>query len=209
MKLKQVLDKKWIRRVKTFNEIEFDDQTYIHRQYIDGNRAIISLRIENMDDMIHPLSSKKRPILNNDVAEYIEKCVDDIPFYYPIIIKVEKEDFTDDEEILVKRLIHNYFGLELSDRVADLEFNRWKSIILFIIGVVIIFLSFVLMNLGLSSFIVEMVSIFGTFAFWEFADSLVLERNELKIKKLNAGQLATARIIFSKEDIKKKTFVGE
>lgn len=202
MKLKQVLDKKWIRRVKTFNEIDFDDQAYIDRQYIDGNRAIISLRLENVEDMIHPLSSKVRPILNDAVADYIEKCVGDIPFYYPIIIKVEKENLTDEEEVLVKRLIHDYFGLELSDRIADLEFNRWKSITLLIIGVIIIFLSFVLMNLGLSSFLVEMVSIFGTFAFWEFADSFVLERNELKIKKLNAGQLATARIIFSEDDIK-------
>lgn len=204
MKLKQVLDKKWIRRVKTFNEIDFDDQAYINHQYIDGNRAIITLRLEHLDDIIHPLSSKNRPILNDRVAAYIEKCVSDIPFYYPIIIQVEKEDLTDEEEVLVKRLIHDYFGLELSDRVADLEFNRWKSIILMVIGAMIIFLSFVLMNMGLSSFLVEMVSIFGTFAFWEFADSFVLERNDLKIKKLNAGQLATARIIFSEENINQK-----
>lgn len=205
MKLKQVLDKKWIRRVKTFNEIDFDDQAYINHQYIDGNRAIITLRLEQLDDIIHPQSSKKRPILNDRVATYIEKCVGDIPFYYPIIIHVEKEGLTDEEEALVKRLIHDYFGLELSDRVADLEFNRWKSILLMIIGAAIIFLSFVLMNMGLSSFIVEMVSIFGTFAFWEFADSFVLERNDLKIKKLNAGQLATARIIFSEDDMKGKS----
>lgn len=185
-------------QISRYHEVDFDNEQYIIKNYVKGNKAIIPIHLENKDE----LYSKYHPdklVLNPDLLEYIEKVVYYIPYRFSIVLKISGINFTEEEKIAIVKLLSEHFGMRVHDKRVDIKFNTHKAIILFILGVIILYTSFLLSNIDSIAFITEIVSIAGTFAIWELVNTLWLERSGLKVARLNAGQLACSTIEF--EDV--------
>lgn len=182
-------------QINRYRNIDFDNEEYVIRNYVKGNKAIIPIYLEAKDD----LYSKYHPdklVLNHELLEYIENVVYYIPYRYSIVLKISGVTFSEEEKIEVVKLLSNHFGLHVHDKKVDIKFNTHKAIILFALGLLILYISYLLSGIDSIKFITDVISIAGTFAIWELVNTLWLERNSLKIARLNAGQLACSTIEF-------------
>ena len=119
-----------------------------------------------------------------------------IPVEEPIVIEITGKKFTDEEKKVIEKVIKTYFGLKLGDKMLSLNSNRDKYMILLIYGVLSFIMFYVLYMNNVIETILEIV-IFGFwFIMWEFANLAFLQRNNLKVEKLEAGQLSSATVVF-------------
>ena len=80
--------------------------------------------------------------------------------------------------------------------MLDLNINRTKSLTLFILGIMAFLIFWVLYKFHVIETITEIILLGFWFFMWEFLDLAFLVRNEIKVQKLEAGQLSSASIVF-------------
>lgn len=185
------------KRIKQYSNYEFSVKEYIDKKYKKGDEYVIQLDIKTFEDFIEPYS-ESQPILKKEIGEYIERVSYDIPAYVSISIQLV-DYFTEEEKKKIEAMINSYFGLQVGDKIIDLERNSQKAIILFVVGIMILWIFLILSYQKMDSVILEIMSITGSFAIWEFVNTIWLERGSLHIGKMNSGQLATAKIEFLKK----------
>ena len=80
--------------------------------------------------------------------------------------------------------------------MLDLNINRTKSLTLFILGIMAFLIFWVLYKFHVIETVTEIILLGFWFFMWEFLDLAFLVRNEIKVQKLEAGQLSSASIVF-------------
>lgn len=185
-------------RIKKFSTYEFSTLNYVKQHYVEKEVAVIKLGKLPFSSWIDPYS-EKQPVLNEEVADYIKRITYNIPTFYQVEIRIEGNHYSSEEERLICDLIKNYFGLQVGDKMTDLNVNTIKAMILLLAGILFLGCFLILSYNGRGNLLLEIMSITGWFAIWEFVNTVWLERGKIQIERMNAGQLATSRVIFSKE----------
>jgi len=183
------------KRLEKFSTYEFSTHEYVKAKYIKDGVAVIKLNCNELNDFIDS-NSTLQPVLNMEVASYIERIAYDIPAFYPVEIEVIDNGYEDEEKKLINDLIISHFGLKVGDKIYDLNYITVKSILLLLVGLAALTSFFVLSYFDLSALFSDVVTIMGWFAIWEFIDRFWLEREKIQTERMNAGQLATAKIKF-------------
>lgn len=184
----------WKKRIQKYNHYEFSTQHYVEEKYKEKGTCVIQLDLPDFNSFIEPYSIHQ-PILKKELGEYIERVCYDIPTYYPISIQLY-DYYTEKEKETIKSLIRSYFGLKVGDIAIDLKNNSIKSLILFLTGILILIFCVFFSYEKVNSVFLEIMSIAGWFAIWEFVDAIWLNRSKMQMEKTNAGQLASAQIKF-------------
>lgn len=167
---------------------EFAEEKYVNSDgfanidvFMDGN------------EYFDPYSDPNAPELSEDFINYIEKQAYYIPVDYPLQVTLHSTEKIDADAIENK--IKEHYWKELSDKEDDLKNNKIISTILFILGTVLLSAYFLIAYLPATSDIFnEILSIAGSFTIWEAIDYFILNRNAIKIQKLNTAQLALIKI---------------
>ncbi len=183
------------KKIKKFSTYEFSTIDYVKRHYIENGVAVIKLSNVRWEDFIDP-HSEKQPLLKQEMADYIKRVSYHIPTSYTVEIQIEDIGYSEEEKRQIKKLIVDHFGLEVGDKIVDLNLNMIKSFILLLVGIFFLGVFLFLSYYEQSNIVVEVMSIAGWFAIWEFVDMIWFERSKLHIGRMNAGQLATANITF-------------
>lgn len=172
-----------------------DMDAFIGKEYLDaGGTAVVHIGLKSITDIISPYSLAPQLSLSPDFVSYVDHKVYPIPLKYPIKLNFVGP-LSQEEKAKVRDLIKDYYSLVLTDRRADLRFLFYKVLGLVALGVAGLALFFAVES-GDGNMFSETISIIGSFALWEAADSIILERKELKQLYLAAGQVATAQIDF-------------
>ena len=98
------------------------------------------------------------------------------------------------------KTINDQFGLIVHDMSVELKYNTWKAIKLFVVGSILLMISFFVRDIDYTIYISEILSIAGTFSIWEFVDTIWFDRKRKKIDKMNAGQLYQCTVVFEEEN---------
>ena len=104
--------------------------------------------------------------------------------------------FSEEEKATLVDVITDQFGLVTHDMSVELRYNTVKSINLFLIGCLVLALSFFLRDIEHMNYFSEILSIIGTFSIWEFVNTIWFERKMKKIDKMNSGQLSSCTVTF-------------
>lgn len=182
------------KKMKQYLDYEFSLEKYTEEKYLKENSYVIYLDIKTLSDFIEPYS-KLEPVLKKEIGEYIERISYDFKTYIPVTIEI-KDYFTVEEKEQIKKLIRDYFGLKAGDIVYRMNTNMLKSISLLLVGILFLILYTIFSYQAIDFILKEILSITGSFAIWEFVNSLLMERSSMHLEKLNLGQLLTAEIIF-------------
>ena len=83
---------------------------------------------------------------------------------------------------------------------VELNYNAKKAIKLFVVGSIVLAISFMIRTLQYTNYVSEILSIIGTFSIWEFVNTIWFERKEKRVNKLNAGQLSVCTVTFQEEE---------
>ncbi len=184
------------RNIEMFRKKEFNLNKFINDYYMDQNSAYITVKVSDYNDIVSKYSVDNYEWINTKFADHLELMAYYIPVEEPIVIEIAGRKFTDEEKKVIEKVIKTYFGLKLGDKMLSLNSNRDKYMILLIYGVLSFIMFYVLYMNNVIETILEIV-IFGFwFIIWEFANLAFLQRKNLKVEKLEAGQLSSATVVF-------------
>ena len=182
-------------------KIKFREVDYVENHYIKDGKAVIPIFLKSIDDLYMKHDYNKLA-LSDDVCDYIEEIAYIIPLKYDIILEIHCPEISEKEQIRIKKVIKNNYGMEIDDRDYDIRVANKKSISLFFIGLIILIISFALENI-LPNAIAEILYIAGWVALWEMCECLMLNNSEKRTERINKLQLYDSHVIFNFENHKK------
>ena len=188
------------RNLKKFRSAKFNYAKFVKDYYIEEKNAYISAKVNSIEDIVSRYSLEDYEWINSEFAEYIENSAYYIPVEEAIIIEICGHKFTEKEKDVIRRVIKDYFGLKLGDKIIDLDINRNKSNRLLLLGILSVGLVFLASRLTNSEYLLELPLIMMWFFIWEYGDLAWLDRWDLDTQRIEAGQLANAKIIFNENE---------
>ena len=201
------MDKKENQKKKKFKfklrnrKIKFREADYVENHYIKDGKAVIPIFLKSIDDLYMKHDYIKLA-LSDDLCDYIEEIAYIIPLKYDIVLEIHCPEISEKEQIRIKKVIKNNYGMEIDDRDYDIRMANKKSITLFIIGCLILILSYAL-EVMLPEFLTEFFYIAGWVALWEMCESLMLNNATKRTERINKLQLYDSEVIFNFEHHRK------
>ena len=185
---------------------KFDAVDYLVNKYVEGDYAIIPIKIENKNDFFNEYDPTQT-MLSPKISEYIDECSYNIPIKFKIKLKIICNELDEETKEKMCNAVRNRYALIGCDSDVDLRLNTYKTIWLLLCG--IIFLGFVYMietngnkinffDSG-ESILKEILLVTGWFFVWEAVENFVSDRRILRIDKINNRQMLNAELIFEKE----------
>lgn len=175
-------------------KIKFREADYIEKHYIKDGKAVIPIHLNTLNEL-YMKHDQKKLALSDEVCDYIEEIAYIIPLKYPIILEIHCPEITEDQQLRIKKVIKNNYGMEIDDRDYDIHVANRKCISLFFVGILILILSYALENILLEVFL-EFLYIAGWVALWEMCEVLMLNNAEKRTERLYKLQLYDSEIKF-------------
>lgn len=175
-------------------KIKFREADYIDKHYLKDGKAIIPIYLKSIDDLYMKHDYKKLA-LSDELCNYIEEIAYIIPLKYPIILEIHCPEISESQQLRIKKVIKNNYGMEIDDRDYDIHVANRKCISLFFLGFFFMILSFALQD-KVMQFLVEFLSIAGWVALWEMFEALMLNNAEKRTQRLYKLQLYDSEIKF-------------
>lgn len=182
---------------------------YIEQEYMDDDGyAVIDVLLYDGLELYHPMSMGKQRDLNQEIYDFIEQKAYIIPAQIPLKIRFHGDAFPGDEQAEIRRLLSEHYAVILHDKVWDKRNNRKKLLAMAAIGIVFLSLYLFLALKREDGLFLEILSVIGSFALWEAADCLMLERREINEELLNTAQFLTLEVEFVVEPSVKEEAVS-
>jgi len=199
------MSKKTKRNLKKFKSAKFNYAKFVKNYYIEKGAAYISAKVNSIDDIISKYSIKDYEWINSDFASYLEESAYYIPMEESIVIEICGGNFTEEQKDLITKVIKDYFGLQLGDKIMDLDINRKRSNILLFFSLFGVLLVAMLNKFNIIGTVAELFIFILWFFLWEYGEMAFLDRSELQEQKLEAAQLSTSKIVFLDEKTDSET----
>ena len=175
-------------------KIKFREADYIEKHYIKDGKAVIPVHLNNINELYMKHDHKKLA-LSDDVCDYIEEIAYIIPLKYPIVLEIYCPEISEEQQLRVKKVIKNNYGMEIDDRDYDIHVANRKCISLFFMGLIFMLLSFALHG-KVTQFVVEFFSIAGWVALWEMCENLLLNNAAKRTERIYKLQLYDSEVKF-------------
>lgn len=189
-----------VNKTKQYLKENYDSKLYINRHYIKDEKAVIPIHIHDIGEL-YISYDLQRQIFNPDMISYIEDIAYYIPYDYSIVLEFSGISFTEEEKAQLMENVTDQFGMKTHDMDVELNYNTKKAMKLFLIGSIVLAISFIIQTMNYTVYISEILSIIGTFSIWEFVNTIWFERKEKIIDKMNAGQLSACTVSFLEKDM--------
>ena len=186
-------------KTKQYLKENFDSKLYMNQHYIKDEKAIIPIYITNINDIYISYDEQKQ-VLRPELISYIEDIAYYVPYDISIVLEFSGYSFKEEEKVRLMENITNQFGMKTHDMEVELNYNAKKAIKLFVVGSIVLAISFMIRTLQYTNYVSEILSIIGTFSIWEFVNTIWFERKEKRVNKLNAGQLSVCTVTFQEEE---------
>lgn len=175
-------------------KIKFREADYVDKHYIRYGKAVIPIYLESIDDLYMKHDYKKLA-LSDELCNYIEEIAYIIPLKYPIVLEIHCPEISEREQIRIKKVIKNNYGMEIDDRDYDIRVANRKSISLLALGA-FIFISTYAIEPYVMKFVSEFLYIAGWVALWEMCEALMLNNSEKRTERINKLQLYDSEVKF-------------
>lgn len=181
-------------------KIKFREADYIEKHYIREGKAVIPIYLKKIDDL-YMRHDYKKLALSDEVCDYIEEIAYIIPLKYPIVLEIHCPEISEAEQLRIKKVIKNNYGMEIDDRDYDVRVANRKCVSLFFLGAGILLATYAMQNI-LSDFMFEFLNIAGWVALWEMFEALMINNAEKRTERINKLQLydSEIRFVFNEEN---------
>ena len=189
--------KQKLKNLRLFLKRDAKLEKRLKEDYIDNGIASLPCKVTGMDDMISRFSVPGYETLASEFSDYIESSAAFIPAEYPILLEISGCRFSEEEQAIIRRTIHEDYTYELG-AVQRENKKQLITALLMLAGMIVTgFLTFG--TLGIADAAIEIIYIF----FWFFADLAAcyfcLDGFENRKKRILAGRLADMTVYFSEE----------
>ena len=170
---------------------------YIEQEYMDADGyAVIDICLYDGLEWVDPMSMGRQRDLNPEIYAFIERKANIIPAQIPLKLRFHGDGVSVPEQDEIRRLLAEHYTVVLHDKIWDKRNNRRKLVGLFAVGLAFLSLYFFFALQREDGLFLEVLSVIGSFAVWEAADCLILERREINTEILNTAQNLTQDVEF-------------
>lgn len=170
---------------------------YMEQEYMDEDGyAVIDVCLYDGLELYNPMSMGRQRDLNPEIYDFIEQKAYIIPAWTPLKVRFCGGKLLAEEKEEIKRLLLEHYTVILHDKAWDKRINRRKLFGMAAVGVVFLSLYFFFALKREDGLFLEILSVIGSFALWEAADCLMLERREINTEIFNTAQHLTQEIEF-------------
>ena len=141
--------------------------------------------------------------LSDEVFDYIEEVAYLIPINTDIVLEIHYHDeISKSQQDRIKKVFRNNYGSDVDDIDYEIRQQQHRAIILFLLGTIFIFLSFIFNKISgyAADFASEFCVISGWVFIWDMVEAISIKRTELIGKRINKLQLYDAEIKFVFDD---------
>lgn len=179
-----------------FDNVHFNYDKFVRRHFMEHGKAYITAQIDVRDDIISKYSVTDYEWISPEFAAYVEGCAFYIPIEDEIVLEITGRRFSNTEKAVIRRVVTDYFGAQLSEKLLDLDNNKKRGVELSIFGAVSIALFVLFSYVVPAPLIRELFLIYSWFSLWEAAELILFDRKDLRMQKREAGQLVAMEITF-------------
>ncbi len=173
-------------------KIEYKDS----KQLDEEGRIIIKINVSDDSSFLSTYYFNDRPIISSDTAEFINHSMKYLRPDEKVHFIFSSKVIDDNEKVLYKEAIVNYYKLEFSDLSRNIKRTIRQAIIMTLVAIVI-FVGYILLDyLNTKTLILNIIDIAGWVFMWEAVDLFFLERSSLKAKQLTCYKIINAVVDF-------------
>ncbi len=180
---------------KINRKTEFIEASYVEKNYMKGDKAVIPVQLENAESLYMKYDYKKIR-LSESVCNYIEKIANMIDLDVDIIIEIHCPEIENDKQKEMIKSIKNNYRLEIEDLYNSQKEENKKSIILLLVGIILLALNLLVDQFLQNSIISNFICVVWWVAIWDMIELQTLDKSESKTKQMKYQQLHDAEIMF-------------
>lgn len=147
---------------------------------LEPRTQVLNITVNDKTNFISPYSKTGTPIINYDVADFLENSVKAFTPRDSIVLNVHSDVITPNERSEFSQAIKNYYSLKQQDVIRDLKRKTFFATIMCLIGI----FALALMIIGsrfYNEIWTECVDIFAWVFIWEAVDLFFIQKGTLKI----------------------------
>jgi hypothetical protein len=168
----------------------------LHRDFINNGIATFPCKISSFYDIINPLSVLRYETPNPDFTDYIENGAQVLPSDCPIVLNIIEDCLTEEERKIIVLVIQEYYAYKLG-MVEKEERRHTKRFLIMTVGLVLAAILLWLSE-GLEEVSRELIFVLFWFMGDTLCDYILLTGHDLRRDRRAAGQLASIKVVFSK-----------
>lgn len=170
---------------------------YIDQEYMDADGyAVIDIALYDGLALYDPLSMGRQLDLSEELYDFIARKAAILPAQLPLKLCFHGGGLDAREQERVRQLLTEHYTVCLHDKLWDKRINRRKLIGMTVVGLLFLSLYFYFALKREDGLFLEILSVIGSFALWEAADSLMLERRDINTEIRNIAQHLTQEVVF-------------
>lgn len=160
---------------------------------MNGRRTTIKMQVLNDDDFLSPFSLSEVPVINSEVADFIENSTINLPPKEKLKLIIHSNCIDDNEKLLYDKAIKEYYQERYTSLRKELVRNYFAVAIMFIVGVIILTISIFKVNTLVKS---EIIDIVAWVLIWEACDISFFTNRSLRIKEKRYKTYIDMEIVF-------------
>lgn len=165
----------------------------------EHRQSEIILNVINDDNFLSPYSPTLKPIISNDVAEFIENWANEFHPKSELSLRIISNCIDENEKKLYNDAIRNYFKLKLKELHRTLRMKKLIGITFSIIGILVLAFMYICDRMDIKAIWIECINIFAWVFIWEAVDILFIERKALLLKERRLSTFITMPIYYEEE----------
>ena len=150
-------------------------------QFVD-NEAVINMIVKDDENFLSMFSETDTPVISEDVADFIETSSKAILPNKQLTLKIKSDCIDDEEKEIYRKAIKEYYKEQCVATTREINKNNLISLFLFIAGVFVLGLAFLLQVKSTLSFWAEIIDIVAWVFVWESVDILCFKTSSLRRK---------------------------
>ena len=179
-------------------KIKYNEEKYINTNYVVDGKAVIPVLLENTDDLFMKHDYKKFEA-SDEVCKYIEEIAYMVPMNMDIVIELHCPKISEEKQEKMIKALRNNYGMEIDDADYDITRINTKSWLFAITGIILLALN-VLTEKYIGAVLSNFICVVWWVAIWEMVELQIIDKPDLKWKRLNYQQLYDANITFVFEE---------
>lgn len=185
---------------KHLKEIKKQQDEYKKKYKCDEDgRVVVDLCVHNDDNFLSPYSSSENAVLTEEVADFIENNLKNVPHDKRIKLAIHGETITLDEQDQYEKAIHRHFSESYQKVKTDKSRLTKISFIMAIIAVLVLSIMFTLeFVIDINAVAIEVIDIIAWVFMWEAVDIFFLQCAALRRKEKRYLSLIDSKIEFDK-----------
>jgi len=148
----------------------------------EENRIIVDMTVNDDSAFLSPFSPEGTPVVNADVAEFIEDITDAVPKNESLTLRIHSDCIDDDEKQIYSVAIKEYYTEKYISLSRELKRNRALAAIFAIIGILVIAFNLILQYKFNAPIWTEVIDIVAWVFLWETVDISAFENRSLRLK---------------------------